>query len=887
VSEPGVARASGRRLLPRGCLGFALGVWLLAALASLVWRNVTPTPEAPLPDGMHAVRIPEHRAGVPTGRTLRLAYFEAGVADGRPTLLLVHGSPGGGDNFAKLLGPLGDDFHVIAPDLPGFGASARQPADLSLAAHGHDLLELLDALHVERAHVLGFSMGGGPALELYDEAPERVASLTLLASLGVQELEWLGDYRLNHALHGAVLLLARAADLVVPHFGATDAFDTTIAFARNFYESDQRPLRALLERFEPPMLIVHGADDPLVPLAAALEHQRIVPQSRLVQPLARDDHFFVFFSDAAAEVAALVRDFVLDVEAGRAPRRANADPARVAAAARAFDPADAPPASGGFLTALVLILAFSTLVSEDLTCIAAGLMVASGKIDYLPAAAACFAGIFVGDMLLFLAGRLLGRTAVRRAPLRWLITPAALERSSRWFARRGPQVILLSRFLPGMRLPTYLAAGVIGTSALWFAAWFALAGLLWTPTLVALSSVAGARMLATFGWIESHPWLGFFAVLGGLLLVLRVFVPLLTHRGRRLLLGSWKRWTRWEFWPPWLFYPPVLAWVAWLALRHRGLRLVTAVNPAIPTGGFLGESKGDILDMLRAAGAPLPADLRLSAELDLDARRAAVAAFREAHALGLPLVVKPDAGQRGLGVTIARDEATLDEALRAPVELIVQEFVGGPEFGVFWLHRPGAPHGEVFSITEKLLPTVTGDGVRTLERLILDDPRAVALARTYLAPFGARLDDVPAAGETIPLAELGTHCLGAIFLDGSRLHTPELEAAVDAMALPLDGFHFGRFDLRAPSPEHLSRGEGLRVMELNGLTSEATSIYDARHGVLHAYRVLFQQWSLAFEIAAAQRANGVRPTSWGELFATAFGFLRGRRRAAREDVEVG
>lgn len=827
--------------------------------------------------------IPEHDAGALTGRTLRVSYYESGTRDERPTLVLIHGSPGSGDNFARLLTPLGQHFHVIAPDLPGFGASSRQPADLSLAAHGHDLLELLDALHIERAHLVGFSMGGGPALELYDEAPERVASLTLLASLGVQELEWLGDYRLNHALHGSVLLLARAADLLIPHFGASDGFDTTIAFARNFYESDQRPLRALLERFEAPMLIVHGANDPLVPMAAALEHERIVPQSQLVQPTTRDDHFFVFDDAASAEVAAEITRFVRAVNADRAPRRADASADRVAAAARPFDPADAPPASGGFLVALVLILAFSTLVSEDLTCIAAGLMVASGNIAYLPAAAACFVGIFVGDMLLFLAGRVLGRAAVRRAPLRWLITPNALERSARWFARRGPHVILLSRFLPGMRLPTYVAAGVIGTKLLWFAAWFALAGLLWTPALVALSSVAGARMLATFSWIESNPWLGFGVVLGSLTLILRVLVPLCTHRGRRLLLGSWKHWTRWEFWPPWMFYPPVIVWVAWLALRHRGLLLVTAVNPAIPTGGFLGESKGDILELLRDGGAALPAHLRLPADMPLGERRAALQAFRSTHTLDLPLVVKPDAGQRGLGVNILRDEQALQAALTPPVELMVQEFVSGPEFGVFWIREPGAPRGEIFSITEKRMPSVTGDGERTLEHLVLDDPRAVAMAATYLDRLSPRLDDVPAAGEEIALAEIGTHCLGAIFLDGAELNSPELAAAIDALALPLDGFHFGRFDLRAPSREHFRRGEGLRVMELNGLTSEATHIYDAKHGLLHAYAVLFRQWRRAFEVASAQRARGVPPTTWRELFSACFGFLRGRRRAARAD----
>jgi hypothetical protein len=71
----------------------------------------------------------------------------------------------------------------------------------------------------------------------------------------------------------------------------------------------------------------------------------------------------------------------------------------------------------------------------------------------------------------------------------------------------------------------------------------------------------------------------------------------------------------------------------------------------------------------------------------------------------------------------------------------------------------------------------------------------------------------------------------------------------------------------------LRAGRGLRVVELNGLTAEATHIYDPRHGLLYAYRVLFEQWRLAFEIAAANRARGARPASVAELRA----LLRARR----------
>jgi hypothetical protein len=79
------------------------------------------------------------------------------------------------------------------------------------------------------------------------------------------------------------------------------------------------------------------------------------------------------------------------------------------------------------------------------------------------------------------------------------------------------------------------------------------------------------------------------------------------------------------------------------------------------------------------------------------------------------------------------------------------------------------------------------------------------------------------------------------------------------------GFYFGRYDLKAPSLEDFRAGRELRVLELNGVTSEATSIYDPKNSLWQAYRVLFEQWRLAFEIGHRNRQRGEPVTSVGEL----------------------
>ncbi len=825
-----------------------LALYLSALVLSyLVWWRRGP---APLPPDVSSAEVVVFDGDEPTSERMRLVWREQGDR-GAPVILLLHGSPGAGSNFDRLLPLLSQGARVLAPDLPGFGLSAAALPDYSIRAQAHELLAWLEGQGIERVHILGYSLGGGVALEMAAADPNRVASLVLLSSIGVQELEWFGDYRLNHAVHGAQLALWQLARWLLPHFGGADALR---GYVRGFFDTDQRRLRPILERWQGPMLIVHGERDFLVPPAAAREHARIVPQAELVMVEGKS-HFMPW--TWSEPLARLVLDFVARVEAGRAATRAEASGERLALAERPFDPADAPPFAGMVLAAVMVMLAAATLVSEDLTCFSAGLLVSQGRIGFLWASLACFIGIFIGDVGLYLLGRLLGRTALGRAPLRWIVSEERVERARRWFESRGPLVIFLSRFMPGLRLPTYVAAGVVRTSLVTFSLWFMLAGLLWTPMLVGLAAWLGTRAEALFERFGGMgPW-SILLLLVLLVLLKRLVVPLFTWRGRRLLWGRIQRLWRWEFWPPWLFYLPVVGWIAALALRYRSLALVTAADPAIPTGGFVGESKSAILEGLGAQDPRVAPFLLLRAGEAQRVERAR--AFVERH--GLPLVLKPDVGQRGSGVRVLREAEALERAVeQLSVDSLLQLFIPGPEFGVFYARMPGEDRGRLLSITEKVIPRVSGDGRRTLEELILSDARAVCQARVYLETNASRLEWVPAAGETVELVDLGTHARGAIFLDGSRYASEALLEEIDDLSRGFEGFYFGRYDLRVPSAEALTRGEHLRVIELNGVTSECTHIYDPRQGLLRAWITLCRQWSLAYAIAAANVRAGARPT---------------------------
>ena len=803
------------------------------------------------------------------GDRVRLAYREWGNASSallqddngseRPVVLLLHGSPGDGGNFELLAPLLAERYRLIAPDLPGFGVSSSVVPDYSILAHARYALALLDRLGIEQAHVVGFSMGGGVALHMADLEPDRVRSIVMLSAIGVQELELLGQYHLNHAVHGLQLAGLWLLHEATPHFGALDGSMLDLAYARNFYDTDQRPLRGLLEHFEKPMLIVHGRGDVLVPFAAAREHHRLVPQSELE---VLDANHFVVFRDPERLVEPLAT-FFDRVEAGQALGRRLAAPERSAAAAdpRGFQP---PRTVGLALVIALVLIAFATLVSEDLTCIAAGLLVARGSLGFIEATAACAAGIFFGDLMLYGLGRL-GRPWLGRAPLKWMVTSADVARSSRWFLHRGAWVILISRFVPGMRLPTYVAAGLLRTRLWWFTINLFIPVALWTPLLVGLGTWVGGKVFDSFEIFQRYALPGFAGLMLSVWLLLSLVRSLASYRGRRLLVGWWHRHRHWEFWPRWVFYPPIVAYVLWLGLRYRKLTLFTAANPGIPAaGGFHGESKAEILERLDSEWV---ARFRLIPASAVEAEKlATVRGFVDDLGLAYPIVLKPDQGLRGIGVEVVDSETEVEAYFAVPRgDVIVQEYVGGPELGVFYLRRPGAARGRIFSITEKIRPVVDGDGRSNVERLILADPRAVALAPVYFRILGEQLDRIPAAGEPLQLVEVGSHSGGVICVDGQRHGTKALEDAIERVARGCDGFYFGRLDLRAPSMESFHQGRDFRILELNGVTSEATHVYDRKYSVWFAWGVLCEQWRLAFEIGALNRDLGFEPASVSEL----------------------
>ncbi|WP_245929155.1 D-alanine--D-alanine ligase [Agarilytica rhodophyticola] len=342
----------------------------------------------------------------------------------------------------------------------------------------------------------------------------------------------------------------------------------------------------------------------------------------------------------------------------------------------------------------------------------------------------------------------------------------------------------------------------------------------------------------------------------------------------KLELGS-KPVSFFEFWPAWFFYIPIVIYWILLSLRYRNFGLPMVVNPHIDLGGMVGESK---LAILESAGefaqtfvlpcviseyvvddALYKSDESLLAHVENELTKA------EAKDITLPLVVKPELGCRGAGVRLIHNKMQLVEYLRLFPKgrrYILQKLAPySAEAGVFYERMPGEAKGRVTSITLKYRPYVIGDGVSTLKTLILKDSRASILRDVYFERNVERLYSVPKPGECVPLAFAGSHSRGSVFRNGNEFISTELSEKIDEVMQDFPDFHYGRLDVKFNNIHLLKEGKEFVIIEINGVSSEKTHIWDSRTSLYSAFATLFEQYTTLFKMGYEMHKRGHRVPS--------------------------
>jgi pimeloyl-ACP methyl ester carboxylesterase len=242
------------------------------------------------------------------------------VVGSGPTVVLIHGMVNSSRHWQEVALRLSDRYRVVAPDLIGHGDSATPRGDYSLGAHAASIRDMLAVIGVERATIVGHSLGGGVAMQFFYQFPQRTERLALVSSGGLGQK--VSPLLRGAALPGAATALRIAANrrLVAALQGAGESLRGRGSARGLYLEAVARALRPLQEPGsrraflgtlravidvhgqhvsardrlyllgEMPTLIVWGERDRTIPAAHGVEAKRAIPHCRY-ETLPRAAHF--------------------------------------------------------------------------------------------------------------------------------------------------------------------------------------------------------------------------------------------------------------------------------------------------------------------------------------------------------------------------------------------------------------------------------------------------------------------------------------------------------------------------------------------------------------------------------------------------------------------
>lgn len=321
-----------------------------------------------------------------------------------------------------------------------------------------------------------------------------------------------------------------------------------------------------------------------------------------------------------------------------------------------------------------------------------------------------------------------------------------------------------------------------------------------------------------------------------------------------------KKYKNWEYWPSYMFYIPVIPYAFYLAIKSRSFGFFSAVNPAIEGSGNGLESKYNTTQLIPKAYNPTTIFIKKEAEISSVLQNILSNSFK------FPLIIKPDIGFRGLLVKKINSENELSEYIHKynSINLIIQEFIDFKnECGIFYHKIPGNKTGTITSITLKKYLTVIGNGTSSVLELVKNDERAKIYVKLISELNKDILHTVPLKNKEITLNKIGNHSKGTQFINGSHLISKSLTSFFDNLSNSIDGWNYGRVDIKYTNFDELIKGENFKIIEINGIISEPTHIYDSSKGsYFKALKSIKDHWKLIYIIGVKNnKLNNVSYTN--------------------------
>ncbi len=314
----------------------------------------------------------------------------------------------------------------------------------------------------------------------------------------------------------------------------------------------------------------------------------------------------------------------------------------------------------------------------------------------------------------------------------------------------------------------------------------------------------------------------------------------------------WEKLNNWELWPFSLRYLAISpAWLSY-CIRSGSFWFFTPSNPTLTFGGFEGEGKKEMYELLPKKFLPKTIYVHPSEPFEKVKQQITE------HGFQYPFCVKPEIGMKGLLFRKVDKESLLKMYHeKIPFEYLIQELIEYPiEVSVFYYRYPNRQKGVITGFIQKELMEVVGDGRSTLLELILQHPKARFREEEMRIKHADHLDTVVPDGVRRYLTHAANLNRGAKFVNLKHLIDDELAQIFDEISHQTQ-FYYGRYDLKCRSIEDLKKGDFM-ILEFNGSGAEPNHVYNTGYSLQQAQKEFLMHWKVLYEISAINHKKGIR-----------------------------
>ncbi len=304
----------------------------------------------------------------------------------------------------------------------------------------------------------------------------------------------------------------------------------------------------------------------------------------------------------------------------------------------------------------------------------------------------------------------------------------------------------------------------------------------------------------------------------------------------------------------------------------------TPSNPKLTFGGMEGEPKKEMYALLPRDFYPATFNVIPQESLQK------IQEQLNEHNIIYPFIVKPEVGGQGvLFRKIDSEQELIAYHNRIPVEYIIQNMIPYPmEVSVFYIRHPKEPKGMVTGFLHKIPMQVAGNGRDTLEKLILQHPKAQKRVEELKSKHKDKWYQILSDGEKYMLSYAANHNRGAHFVDLKEHIDDQLVSIFDKISLSINDFFYGRYDIMCSNIEDLKNAKNFSILEFNGCGAEPNHFYDTGYTLLGAYKEILKHWKALYQISKYNAQNGHQP--WP--FQKGRKFLRDARKYMQRMKEI-